>query len=118
MTKYELNKRLAELLGIFGGKVGDHMPDGVKACHDKYGIPMHIEADYCNNWNHLMPLVVGHGITNLHLGDNEWEVSFDFKGDMEINGTDEILSHAIECNTDKLAETIVKCLIAKLEGEQ
>ena len=126
MTKYELNKRLAELCEIippnsvwiencnlFGSGTGK-AEMWLDAHKGKYRAAT---FDYLSNWDYLMPLVVEHGITNLHLGDNEWEVSFDFKGDMDINGTDEILSHAIECKGDQLQEIIVKCLIAKLEGE-
>ena len=56
MNNYELNMAIAEKLGIYSGF--DHASisqEGVTLINND-------SADYCNDWNDLMPLVIEHDL--------------------------------------------------------
>lgn len=118
MTKYELNKRLAGLLGYSEASenrrwmykldtpYGEEFPDScvVVTGDDNFDIAL----DYCNNWSQLMPLALAHGIM---LSEDNWDSEGKCVGYIAAD-------RWLECSEDKdPAIAIVKCLIAKLEGD-
>lgn len=55
MSDFEINKRVAEFRGGFGGSTNnEYAPDEVVCFDDK---PFHTERDYCNNPSDAWPII-------------------------------------------------------------
>ena len=96
MTDFELNKAIAETLGL-----------SIKCLHDvvmteeREELGFHSETDYCTDWGDLMPLVVEH------------EISIDYfdEGLSAMTANDKGVYHVVNESPQRaLAECLLKVI--------
>ena len=126
LTDFEITDRLARILLrgqiiTFKPKVEDSLDKllGVNQNHldivTQSGRNQRI--DFCHSWSDTGPLISKFQITLLNISDNDYEVSYDFYGDEKTDGTDELLTHAIDVHKRGLLRAVAICCIMKLEAK-
>ena len=108
MTNFELNKAIAEALGLCIEK---------KSVIDVGRVDVWVDddcirriPDYCCNWNDLMPLVIKYKISLMAVFDEWWTRVGDF--------TTSNMRHRCKQDPKNPQRVLAECLLKVLQGEQ
>ena len=120
MSKEQLNGRLTS--AIYGKETESWcLSDCGKFAYDcgPIGESYHeIELmDYCADWNATMLLAVEYGVSILHCGGDDFEISYEYHAPVGKFGTDEILTWHINAKKESVLRAIVICIIKVLENK-
>lgn len=115
MNDFELNKAIAEALGINLEPDSEYKSHGeISSCVMWYEGKTYHSANYCNNWSDLMPLVVEYGIAFGQINSIESEVKYFQAGRWTIPFRK---MKPYTCESTNPQRALAECLLKVLEAK-